>query len=67
MSRAFFLQMAAASDGMDNAIEKVSVFHVRCSLRSKPWVATQTGKTLGSPPKLAQRVLNETLWNPAFF
>ncbi|WP_275859075.1 hypothetical protein [Rahnella contaminans] len=23
-------------------------------------------KTLGSPPKLAQRLLNETLWNPAF-
>jgi len=24
-------------------------------------------KTVGSPPTLAQRVLNETLWNPAFF
>jgi len=23
--------------------------------------------TVGSPPTLAQRVLNETLWNPAFF
>ncbi|MGV8927774.1 MAG: hypothetical protein ACOH2G_19145 [Ewingella sp.] len=22
---------------------------------------------MGSPPTLAQRVLNETLWNPAFF
>src|SRR5471030_1271206 len=24
-------------------------------------------KVVGSPPTLAQRVLNETLWNPAFF
>ncbi|STQ44718.1 Uncharacterised protein [Ewingella americana] len=24
-------------------------------------------RTVGSPPTLAQRVLNETLWNPAFF
>ncbi|PKB87824.1 hypothetical protein A8A01_21340 [Ewingella americana] len=24
-------------------------------------------KTVGSPPTRAQRVLNETLWNPAFF
>jgi hypothetical protein len=37
---------------------------------TKPWVATHTGfkvKVVGSPPTLAQRVLNETLWNPAFF
>jgi hypothetical protein len=43
---------------------------------TRPWVANQTGfkvkvkvkvKVVGSPPTRAQRVLNETLWNPAFF
>ncbi|MGP9435933.1 hypothetical protein ACT3RR_10915 [Ewingella sp. AOP8-B2-18] len=61
------------------ASETFSIFR---KIEEKPCVATQTGpkvkivrcrhtglkvKTVGSPPTLAQRVLNETLWNPAFF
>ncbi|MGY2799993.1 hypothetical protein ACVWV0_004169 [Ewingella americana] len=49
------------------ASETFSIFR---KIEEKPCVATQTGpkvKTVGSPPTRAQRVLNETLWNPAFF
>ncbi|MBV6816746.1 hypothetical protein KWG64_02175 [Rahnella sp. PD12R] len=76
------MQIAAASGGLKGldrddfglslaVMLKTQVKTLGCHPnRQDLGLAAQTGlkfNTLGSPPKLAQRVLNETLWNPAFF